>query len=165
MINPALLEAAQGLVSSNPAYNILNGLPPFMPADRYGAPDWEKLGRLPSLPALGSNYFRGVAAAGGGNPLIGSRFPAVNKILFGTVPSVPTPARSSNFGFGMNKFNFEGGRKFASERGDLLRDTDNIFYGGGNAPAPTPTPTPSTSPRFMMSMYKPDWASQYGWGA
>lgn len=52
-----------------------------------------------------------------------------------------------------------------NERGDLLRDIDATFYGGGNAPAPTPTPTPTTSPRFRLGMYNPDWASQYGWGA
>lgn len=28
------------------------------------------------------------------------------------------------------------------DRADLLRDAENTFYGGGNAPAPTPTPTP-----------------------
>lgn len=43
MIDPDQTMAAQGLVSGNPAYNILNGLPPFMPADAYGRPDWTAL--------------------------------------------------------------------------------------------------------------------------
>jgi len=30
------------------------------------------------------------------------------------------------------------------DRGDLLRDADNTFYGGGHVPVPTPTPTPTT---------------------
>jgi len=30
----------------------------------------------------------------------------------------------------------------SNDRLDLLRDTDNIFYGGGQVPVPTPTPTP-----------------------
>ncbi len=32
--------------------------------------------------------------------------------------------------------------KVADGRSDLLKDTENTFYGGGNAPIPTPTPTP-----------------------
>jgi hypothetical protein len=39
--------------------------------------------------------------------------------------------------------------RFASERGDLLRDTEGTFYGGGNAPIPTPTPTPAPSSNFL----------------
>lgn len=32
--------------------------------------------------------------------------------------------------------------KIADGRSDLLKDAENTFYGGGNAPIPTPTPTP-----------------------
>lgn len=34
--------------------------------------------------------------------------------------------------------------RFAGERDDLLKDAEDTFYGGGNAPRPTPTPTPQT---------------------
>lgn len=33
--------------------------------------------------------------------------------------------------------------RIADDRKDLLKETEDTFYGGGNAPAPTPTPTPS----------------------
>lgn len=46
---------------------------------------------------------------------------------------------------------FGGPSPVASERGDLLRDTDNIFYGGGNAPVPSPTPT--TTPTSHLLAY------------
>lgn len=29
------------------------------------------------------------------------------------------------------------------DRGDLFKDTEAAFYGGGNAPTPSPTPVPS----------------------
>lgn len=70
---------------------------------------------FPNIPGLSAAYGFGRAAY--------SAFPAINRYiqsLFGGVKP-----------------------KLASERGDLLRDTDNIFYGGGNAPVPSPTPTPS----------------------
>ncbi len=43
MIDPNKALAAQGLVSGNPAYNIINGLPPFIPADVNGNPDYDAL--------------------------------------------------------------------------------------------------------------------------
>lgn len=40
--------------------------------------------------------------------------------------------------------------RFASERGDLLRDLEGTFYGGGQAPpTPTPTPTPAQPRRYF----------------
>lgn len=64
-----------------------------------------------------------------------------------------------------------------SDRSDLLNQTDNIFYGGGNAPpTPTPTPTPSgpsswwkfwnkntptPTPQFGMNQFT-NFGQQYG---
>lgn len=35
--------------------------------------------------------------------------------------------------------------RIADDRKDLLKDVEDTFYGGGQAPAPTPTPTPAKS--------------------
>jgi hypothetical protein len=40
--------------------------------------------------------------------------------------------------------------RFADDRGDLMRDTENTFYGGGHAPPPSPTPTP---PKYFPVSY------------
>jgi hypothetical protein len=39
-----------------------------------------------------------------------------------------------------------------SDQSDLLRDADNAFYGGGQAPIPTPTPTATPAPRSYFSL-------------
>ena len=53
--------------------------------------------------------------------------------------SDPTPGPSTENLLGYAMGTADVGR---DDRGDLLRDAENTFYGGGNAPAPTPTPTP-----------------------
>jgi hypothetical protein len=40
--------------------------------------------------------------------------------------------------------------RLADDRGDLMRDTENTFYGGGHAPPPSPTPTP---PKYFPVSY------------
>jgi hypothetical protein len=45
------------------------------------------------------------------------------------------------------------GVRLADDRSDLLRDTDNIFYGGGQAPAPTSTPRPTPVPPKVISRF------------
>lgn len=46
-------------------------------------------------------------------------------------------------GNALERRKYEGGTSdVGNERGDLLRDVDATFYGGGHAPVPTPTPTP-----------------------
>jgi len=53
--------------------------------------------------------------------------------------SDPTPGPSTENLLGYQMGTADVGR---DDRADLLRDTENTFYGGGNVPAPTPTPTP-----------------------
>ncbi len=68
------------------------------------------------------------------------------------LPSDPTPGPSTENLLGYAMGTADVGR---DDRGDLLRDADATFYGGGQVPAPTPTPTPiqrqygSTSTRFL----------------
>jgi len=40
------------------------------------------------------------------------------------------------------------GMLLADDRNDLLKDAEDAFYGGGQAPRPTPTPTPPVTPRY-----------------
>ena len=40
----------------------------------------------------------------------------------------------------------------ASERGDLLKETESTFYGGGQAPTTTPTPSPSPVKPTQMNL-------------
>jgi hypothetical protein len=54
--------------------------------------------------------------------------------------SDPTPGPSTENLLGYQM----GTMSVGDDRGDLLRDADSTFYGGGNVPAPTPTPTPAT---------------------
>ncbi len=53
--------------------------------------------------------------------------------------SDPTPGPSTE-----NMLGYQMGTSMvqSDDRADLLRDADNTFYGGGQAPMPTPTPTP-----------------------
>lgn len=39
----------------------------------------------------------------------------------------------------------------AGEKDDLLREIEDTFYGGGNAPRPTPTPTPVPGTRYLVA--------------
>jgi len=50
----------------------------------------------------------------------------------------PGPSTENMLGYQMGTANVQG-----DDRGDLLRDADNTFYGGGQVPPPTPTPTPA----------------------
>ena len=44
--------------------------------------------------------------------------------------------------------------RFAGERDDLLKDTEDTFYGGGHGqPRPTPTPTPQPTRFFPVSYF------------
>jgi hypothetical protein len=44
--------------------------------------------------------------------------------------------------------------RFAGERDDLLRDTEDTFYGGGHGqPRPTPKPTPQPTKYFPVSYF------------
>ena len=46
---------------------------------------------------------------------------------------------------------FPAVQRLFDDRSDLLRDTENTFYGGGNAPPPpTPTPTPRPKSYFQV---------------
>ncbi len=60
-----------------------------------------------------------------------------------TMPGVgvqPQPATS--YGTPYERQYQMGTMSVGDDRGDLMRDADNTFYGGGQAPMPTPTPTP-----------------------
>ncbi len=54
-----------------------------------------------------------------------------------SLPSDPTPGPSTENMLGYQM----GTMSVGDDRGDLMRDAENTFYGGG-APVPTPTPTP-----------------------
>ena len=45
---------------------------------------------------------------------------------------------------------FPAVQRLFDDRTDLLRDTENTFYGGGTAPPPTPTPTPRPKSYFQV---------------
>jgi hypothetical protein len=49
--------------------------------------------------------------------------------------------------------NTKGLPRFAGERDDLLKETEDTFYGGGQAPRPTPKPTPKPSKFFPVSYF------------
>ncbi len=54
--------------------------------------------------------------------------------------SDPAPYPASENLAGLQMGTADVGR---DDRGDLLKDAENTFYGGGTAPMPTPTPTPT----------------------
>ncbi len=56
-----------------------------------------------------------------------------------SLPSDPTPGPSTE-----NMLGYQTGTADVrrDDRGDLLRDAENTFYGGGHVPAPSPTPKP-----------------------
>lgn len=43
--------------------------------------------------------------------------------------------------------NYRRPARTTSDQGDLLKETEETFYGGGQAPPPRPTPTPTPKPR------------------
>lgn len=57
-------------------------------------------------------------------------------------PAVPTPPPVLN-------------PQASNDRQDLLKDTENTFYGGGQAPVPTPTPTPPQPNRVASAAPQP----------
>jgi hypothetical protein len=73
---------------------------------------------------------------------------------FNSVKPIPNPIptnAASRIANGVN------GAQTFDDRSDLLKDTENTFYGGGNAPpTPTPTPTPTTQflPEIKSSPYR-----------
>ncbi len=181
-MDTAKLLAMQGLVSS-PAYNVLNGLPPNMPADAYGNPDWEALNSMQQHrgdayrqtynPVTRIGFKRGTSNVAGKKyakgtdnvqavltpreavlnrnaaELLGrdaiARLNAHGNMLakrgvdLASLPSDPTPGPSTENMLGYQMGTANVGR---DDRADLLRDAENTFYGGGQAPMPTPTPTP-----------------------
>ncbi len=65
-------------------------------------------------------------------------------------PSFTADSSQGKFKFGQNSFT---NMLVADDRKDLMRDTDNIFYGGGQAPAPTPTPV--QTPHLLAGLHRP----------
>lgn len=68
-------------------------------------------------------------------------------------------------------YGFQGGGQadtrtqpyLADDRSDLMKDVEDAFYGGGNAPKPTPTPPVTPTPPPTQKMVD-SWSKMYGWG-
>ncbi len=67
-----------------------------------------------------------------------------------SLPSDPTPGPSTE-----NMLGYQMGTSDVrrDDRADLLRETENTFYGGGQAPMPTPTPTSTPRMRYQYGTY------------